>query len=250
MLLHPVQRGCQAARRCRTACRSLVRLGDNTRVDIGQFIEPRVQICRENDAAGGAAGSGNDEVMGASASAVAGGVSQKVCMVLGHQSVVGADRYDGQDLVEECPLCCLAAGVLIEEHTGKIFGDDNRRYGDVRLFRHHGLAADGSDKHPGVEDQAFHGSLSSPIDAAARAVPIDSAKLSSRAADPRHRVTTAFNAAPVAAGAGAIDAIRRPARVTTIVSPCSTESRTAEKFLDASDALTSRIGSDYRNLNF
>jgi hypothetical protein len=35
-----------------------------------------------------------------------------------------------------------------------------------------------------------------------------------------------------------------------MVSPRSTESSTAEKFLDASDAVTSRIRSEYHNLNF
>jgi hypothetical protein len=35
-----------------------------------------------------------------------------------------------------------------------------------------------------------------------------------------------------------------------MISPRSTESSTAEKFLDASDAVTSRMPSEYHNLNF
>jgi len=171
-------------------------------------------------------------------------------MVLGHRPVVRVDRYDGEDLVKECSLSCLPSGVLIEVHAGKIFGDDNCRDGNVGIIWNGGSSSHGSHQHAGVEDQAVYGSRSSSVDAAARAVPMDSAKSSSRAAASRHRVSTAFSAAPVAAGAGAIDATRRPARVTTMVSPRTTESSTAEKFLDASDAVTSRMKSEYRNLNF
>jgi hypothetical protein len=50
----------------------------------------------------------------------------------------------------------------------------------------------------------------------------------------------------LARGAGAIVATRRPARVTTIVSPCSAESNTDEKLRDASEAVISRTNSDYQ----
>jgi hypothetical protein len=171
-------------------------------------------------------------------------------MVLGHRPVVCVHRYDGEDLIEESSLSCLPSSVLIEVHPGKIFGDDNCWDGDVGIIGNCGSSSYGSHEHAGVEDQAVHGSRSSSVDAAARAVSMDSAKSSSRAAAPRQRVSTAFNAAPVAAGVGAIDATRRPARVTTMISPRSTESSTAEKFLDASDAVTSRMQSEYHNLNF
>jgi hypothetical protein len=62
-----------------------------------------VPVSGENGAAGG----GNDEVMGPSALALSGGVGQQGCMVLGHRPVVCVDRYDGEDLVEECSLSCL-----------------------------------------------------------------------------------------------------------------------------------------------
>ena len=215
--------------------------GDYACIDVGQFAEPRVPVSGEDGAARGAAGGGNDEVMGTSALALSGGVGQQGCMVLGHRPVVCVDRYDGEDLVEECSLSCLPSGVLIELHPGKIFGDDNCRDGDVGIIWNGGSSSHGSHEHAGVEDQAVHASRSCSVDAAARAVSMDSAKSSSRAAAPRHRVSTAFRAAPVAAGAGAIDATRRPPRVTTMVSPRSTESSTAEKFLDASDAVTSRM---------
>jgi len=48
------------------------------------------------------------------------------------------------------------------------------------------------------------------------------------------------SALPLAGGAGTIIATRRPLRVTTIVSPCSARSSTAEKFRDASEAVISR----------
>jgi hypothetical protein len=200
-----------------------------------------VPVSGEDGAAGGAAGGRNDEVMGPSALALSGGVGQQGCMVLGHRPVVCVDRYDGENLVEECSLSCLPSSVLIEVHPGEIFGDDNCRDGDLGIIWNGGSSWHGSHEHAGVDGQAVRGSQSSSVDAAARAVPMDSAKSSSRAAAPRHRVSTAFSAAPVAAGAGAIDATRRPARVTTTVSPRSTESSTAEKFLDASDAVTSRM---------
>jgi hypothetical protein len=46
-------------------------------------------------------------------------------------------------------------------------------------------------------------------------------------------------------GAGVISATRWPERVTTIVSPCSAQSSTAEKFLEASDADISRMPPEY-----
>ena len=225
-------------------------LGNSACVDVGQLAEPRVPVGGEDGAAGGAAGGGNDEVMGSSALALSGGVGQQGRMVLGHRPVVCVHRYDGEDLIEESSLSCLPSSVPIEVHPGKIFGDDNCRDGDVGIVGNGGSSSHGSHEHAGVEDQAVHGSRSSSVDAAARAVSMDSAKSSSRAAAPRQRVSTAFSAAPVAAGVGAIDAIRRPARVTTMISPRSTESSTAEKFLDASDAVTSRMQSEYHNLNF
>jgi hypothetical protein len=54
-------------------------------------------------------------------------------MMLGHRPVIRVDRYDGEDLVEECALSCLRSSVLIEVHPRKIFGDDNCRDDDVRL---------------------------------------------------------------------------------------------------------------------
>jgi len=225
----------------RTRYRHLQRLADDPCIDIGQFVEPRVQICGENYAAGRAGGGSNDEVMGTSASTVARGVRQKIGMMFGYQPVVRTDGHDRKDLVEERPLCRFAAGVLVEVYAGKVFGDDNRRDCDVRVVRNRGVTADSGHEHAGVENQAVHGLLSSSMDTAARARPTRSAKSSSRAVDARHRARTALSAEPVAIGTGAIDAIRRPARVTTIVSPCSTESRTAENFLDASDAVISRM---------
>src|SRR5579875_782105 len=55
------------------------------------------------------------------------------------------------------------------------------------------------------------------------------------------------NAPQVAALAGAIVAMRFPPRVITVVSPRSARSRTAENDRDASDAVITRIDSDYLN---
>jgi hypothetical protein len=65
-------------------------------------------------------------------------------VVLGHRSVVGVDRYDGKDLVEECPLSRLAAGVLVEVHSSQIFGDDNRRDRDVGVIWDGGMSDHGA----------------------------------------------------------------------------------------------------------
>jgi len=123
-----------------------------------------------------------------------------------------------------------------------------RGYGDIRFLRHHRRPAHRSDQYAGVEDQPVRGSVSLSVDTAARAAAMFSLKASSIVSIPRQRRSTAFNAAPVAAGPGLIAAIRRPARVTTTFSPFSTESSTAEKFRDASEAVISRMDSDHQIL--
>lgn len=112
------------------------------------------------------------------------------------------------------------------------------------------MSADTGDEDTGVEDQARQGSVSICAEALWRAASTRVARVSSSAGLPCQRSNTARSAAPLARGAGVIAATRRPARVTTIVSPCSAESSTAEKLRDASEAVISRIRSEYQNLLF
>src|SRR5882757_7323286 len=179
--------------------------------------------------------------MGSSRGAGAGGVGQKPSVVLGDAAVVVDHGNYGQDLVEERPLRGLAAHIGSQVHTSEEFRDANRWNRDVRIVRQAGLATDSGDQHAGIEDYSLHGSASSSADAAVLAVVTFSLKPSSNASAPRHRAMTSFKAVPLAADAGVMAAIRRPPRVTTTVSPCSTESSRAEKLRDASDAVTSRM---------
>lgn len=79
--------------------------GDGARVDVGQLVKPRVPVGSEDGAASDAGSGGHDEVMGASSPAFACGGGQQSGMVLGHRSVICADRCDGEDVGEKCPLC-------------------------------------------------------------------------------------------------------------------------------------------------
>ena len=90
--------------------------------------------------------------MRAAAPACTCGVGEQVRVVLGNSSVVVADRYDGQDLGEECLLRGLPAGVGIEVHAREVFGYCNGGDGDVGVIGNGGPSADGGDEDASVQD--------------------------------------------------------------------------------------------------
>jgi len=123
--------------------------------------------------------------------------------------------------------------------------DDRQRFGHSHALaepeaRHRGRRV----ARPNARGQnrvAFgHGSVSLSLDAISRAATTSRAKASSSAGLYRQCSNTSRRTAPLACEAGVMRATRRPARVTTIVSPPATESRTAEQHRNASEAVISR----------
>ena len=127
-------------------------MGDDAGVDVGKFVEAGLHVGGQDRSGGGAGGGRDDEVVRAAASACTCGVGEQVGVVLGNSSVVVADRYNGQDLVEECLLRGLPAGVGIEVHAREVFGYCNGGDGDVGVIGNGGPSADGGDEDGSVQD--------------------------------------------------------------------------------------------------
>lgn len=232
---------------------SLAQRGDETRADFGELPEVGSFVGGQHGPVCGTRGGGDDEVVRAPLAAGALHMGQERSVVLGDVAVILVDGEDLQDLIEERALGSRAARVGIKESAGEVLRHDDGRYGHVVGVTKRGdveVSADTGDDHTGVEDQARHASVSISAEAPSRAASTRVASVSSSAGLPCQRSSTARSAAPFARGAGVIAATRRPARVTTMVSPCSAESSTAEKLRDASDAVISRIGSEYQNQLF
>lgn len=134
---------------------------------------------------------------------------------------------------------------------GQFYADEQLSHSDrrdrqvigVSYHRVHGcLASLGRNEHTGLKDQASgHVALIS-LSIASRAAATSASKSASNV--PALLARNALTVRPGAVGAGPITAICFPPRVTTIVSPCSTASRTAAKLRDASVAVITFIRSD------
>ena len=144
----------------------------------GSSFESRMLVGGENGAACG----GNDEIIGPQHWLWRAVWASRAARCLASDRSYAQSGMTASTSLTNARCAGLAVGVLIELHSGEVFGDDTRRDCDVGIIWDRGVATYGSDKHAGVEDQALHGSLLSSIDVAGHAVSMVSAKSSSSAA--------------------------------------------------------------------